>query len=712
MARVLALVLFLAALPTFATTERVHPTERDRIVEAVDALGSSSESKVEAARAFLIEAGDKALAFLLDALEISGSEPIRVEAATVLGELRNEGALTPLFVASQVDPSPRVRMAAELALERLIADLNTPRPEDVRTRDYEKVTRGTIIELKKRLKSDPDPSVRAHAARSLGIYGEERDLEFLYGRAKRDKTAAVRAACFEAIRRLTYPIVLARDFRSLSRDPAQRPRNPIAVSATKAMLSLFDDENDTEVRVAIVENLTECVYPIFLLGERRFRSRARPGGSAGAFDDHRWVIEEVTDEFTRDLEQADSFDLKRAEITALVWLLSAYYRVGDVQLHDEIRRRLTREVRRGFLLGTSGYRDLLIQVRVDRHYRTSPPDNDKLAKRVTDVLKEIYLNDSNWRVRALAAEGIGLFGGRSDSIALAKGLKNETNAEVWEATIIALGRLDKASSATDLLGVYLNPQAPVEVRVAAVRAICMINYPKETHRLAGLLALETDIDVLVAGIEALGFNRDDDTAQALFQFLRHAEPEARAAALEALRYNPHKGSASLIASLLLTDPDAAVRAAAAPTLTVLAGDAAAPTLTRALKDDDPGVRRAAAVELGLLKAASAVDALIAAAVGDVDADVRIEAARSLGDIRDLKAVEPLVRRAIIEDAFESRRAIYEALLAMRQPHTVIVAIWAKLPELIKDNPTVHDEFQQLLLYLREQSLGHNIQLPR
>ncbi len=350
MARVLGLVLLLLAFPVLAPAVQVHPTERDEILRMVSALGSSDEHRVEAARETLLQKGDKAVPFLLDALKLSRSEAVRIEAATLLGELRNEQALTPLFVASQVETSPRVRMAAQLGLERLVADLNDRRPEDTRWREYEKVTRQTIIELKKRLKTDTDERIRAQAARSLGTYGSERELDYLYGRAKRDKAARVRIACFEAVRRLTYPIVLARDFQGLSRDPAKRPRNPIAVSTTKKMIDRFLDEEDLDVRIAIIENLTECVYPIFLLGERRFRD----GGAL--FDDHRWIIEEVTDEFRRDLEKGDESSVKRAELTALIRLLSAYYRVGDVNLQDEIRRRLTSEFRRKYLQRSSDYR--------------------------------------------------------------------------------------------------------------------------------------------------------------------------------------------------------------------------------------------------------------------------------------------------------------------------------------------------------------------
>jgi HEAT repeat protein len=707
MVRALGFVLLLLTLPLAAPAIQapVHPTERDEILKMISALGSASEDTVERAREALLEKGDKAVPFLLEALKHDASEPIRMDVAALLGELRDESALTPLFVASQVDTSPRVRMAAQLALEHLTADLGERRTEDTRWRDYEKVTQKTITELKNHLKNDADEEVRARAARSLGIYGSEDELDFLYDRARRDKVPRVRVACFNAIRRLTYPIVLAQDFQALSSTPIRRPRNPIAVLTTKRMIERFRDEEDPAVRVAIVENLTECVYPIFLLGERRFR------GGRGSTDDHAWIIEAVTDEFRHDLEKTEDAGTKRAEITAVIRLLSAYYRVGDADLHEEIRRRLTSEFRRQYLDTTSDGSSILIRVRFDRYYRTRPPKNDKMAERVADVLGQLYLEDGDWQIRRLSVEGIGLFGDKSDSVTVIKGLSHEQNLDVWESAIRALGLLDKATSATYLLGLYQSSKVPDRLRAAAALSIGMIHYPQETRRLAALLAQEPSLDVRLAAIEALSFNRDATTARTLVGQLRHDEPRVRAAALEALRYNPDKDAASLVESLLLTDTDAAVRAAAAPTLAILARQAAVPGLTRALRDDSRDVRRAAAIELGLLEAADALEPLIAVATTDPDPDVRLEAALSLGDIGDIRAIEPLVRRVLIEEQLDNRRAIYEALLAMRKPSSVIVSIWGKLPPLQQQNPTLYEELQELLVYLQEQSKGHTVDFP-
>jgi HEAT repeat protein len=707
MARTLIVVLVGVALAATAiSAAEVHPTERDQILEMVSALGSSDEARVEAARQALLAKGDKAVPFLLDALTWSRSEAVRMEAAALLGNLRNDHALTPLFVASQVDPSPGVRMAAQLALERLTADLGERRLDDTRRRDYTKVTREMIIELKKRLKSDPDEQVRAEAADSLGTYGAESELGFLYDRAKRDKAPRVRVAVLTAIRRLTYPLVLARDFRALSLDPARHPHDPIAVLTTQEMIALLLHEEHPDVRVAIVQNLTECVYPIFLLGEQRMGR-----GAQSVFNDHSWIIEEVTDQFTRDLERTSNVDVKRAEITALIRLLSAYYRVGDVNLQDEIRRRLTTEVRRTYLAGGTTYRGVLVHVHLDRYYRTSPPKNDALAKQVTAVMKDQYLSNADARVRRLAVEAIGLFGDASDSIAIVQGLKKEKNLDVWEAAVTALGPLDKNSSATYLLKLFDWPTAPDRLRAAAARSIGMIYYPVVTRQLAARLEDERSLDVRLAVIEALGYRRDAVAADALLRQLGHSDARVRAAALAALRENPAQSSLAAIEALLRTDPDPAVRAAAAPTLTTLARQQAVPALTRACGDESAGVRRAAVVELGVLKSAQAVDALIAAATDDEDADVRLEAAVSLGAIGDPKAIEPLVRCALMEAERANREAIYEALLAIKQPNTVIVAIWGKLAPLAKENPVVYDELQELLVYLREQSLGHTVPLP-
>lgn len=704
-------VLASAAWATGATAPdaQVHPSDRDEILRAINALASSNETTTTAAREFLLDTGDAAVPFLLGALKHAGPEAVRMAAAGILGELRNRDAVTPLFVAAQVDTSPRVRMAAQLALDELVADLNDPHIEDTRRRAYEKITRTAIIELERVLRQSDDEAERARAARSIGVYGEERDLDTLYNRAKHDKAPAVRIACYEAIERLTYPLVLARDFQALSWDPPSRPHNAVAVHATERLLNLLDDEDDADVRAAIVENLTEIVYPIFLLGERRFHSRR------AALDDHRRIIEVVTEQFRLDLEDDEPTEVKIAEVAALIRLLSAYYRVGEVDVQDEIRRRLTSEYKRVFVEGTDSYRTLLVRTRFDRFYRSSPPNNDKLAESVVDVLRDLYADEPSAHLRRLAAEGIGLLGDSSDAVAIIRGLEHEQNHDVWEAAIDALGLLDRASSATFLINtVYVNPEAPGRLRAAAVLAVGRIHYPQETRRLAGLLYKEEDVDVLAAGAEALGYYRDPATAAVLVQMLQHESPEIRATALEALRTNPHPDSRQAIETLLFQDPDPGVRAAAATTLSVLGGPSVIPTLIKALDNQPADVRRAVAVELGILNRVRAserlvlsksVDALIGVATSDPDAEVRIEAAASLGALGDQKAIEPLVSHLLDEDEPDVRHAIYDALLAINHPSMAIVAINAKLSDIAKVDRAVYEELQDVLVYLDNQRRG-------
>ncbi|MBN1916732.1 MAG: HEAT repeat domain-containing protein [Verrucomicrobia bacterium] len=704
MARICCLIALLATLldPALAPGADVHPTERDEILKAVGALASATESQVEAARQFLLEKDAKAVPFLLDALKRALSEAIRIESATLLGELRDASALTPLFVTSQVDASARVRMAAQLALDQLVADLKNPRLEDTRHRAYEQITREAINELRKVLRQGSNDADRVKAAQSLGTYGSERELSDLHNAARRDTSVAVRIACYEAIRRITYPLVLARDFQALSWDPARRPRNPVAVVASRELLRRFLDEKDADVKAAIVENLAEIVYPVFLLGERRFRS------SSGALDDHRKIIEEVTDLLRRDLANEERGAVLRAEIRALTRLLSAYYRVGDVDVQDEIRRRITSDYRRVYLEHGGDYRSIIVRTRFDRFYRTTPPKNDVIAGRFVAALLDLYKGHPDSRVRLLAAEGVGLFGDRSDAIAITRGFAQERNAEVLEAGIVALGLLDRASSATYLFdNVYSNVQVASRLRLAAAQAIGRINYPRETRRLAALLTREPNKDVLLAGIVALSYSRNENTAQTLVSLLDHDDAQVRVATLEALRYNPHRAALARAEALLAGDADALVRAASAATLAVYRGEAALPALVAAVKDESPDVRRAVVIELGLLKSSKAVDVLIGAATTDPDPDVRIEAAASLGQIRDQKAIEPLVQYVQTEPEPENRRAIYDALLAMRQPNTVIVSMWAKLPALQKDNAGIYLEFQEVLLYLQDQKFGYS-----
>lgn len=136
--------------------------------------------------------------------------------------------------------------------------------------------------------------------------------------------------------------------------------------------------------------------------------------------------------------------------------------------------------------------------------------------------------------------------------------------------------------------------------------------------------------------------------------------------------------------LLVSAPEAAVRAAAVELLGLAGGPSHAPDLAEALFDSDDHVRAAAAGALGRVGARSATEAL-RLSLQDGSPVVREAAARALGAIGDPVALEDLVELAAI-DGFEPAHAAAEAAARIRMrpfdnpasPHLVEVSDLAAL----------------------------------
>jgi len=118
---------------------------------------------------------------------------------------------------------------------------------------------------------------------------------------------------------------------------------------------------------------------------------------------------------------------------------------------------------------------------------------------------------------------------------------------------------------------------------------------------------------------------------------------------------------------VLCDRDADVRRAAAALLGRAGYAPAVPSLTGTLKDPDPRVRAEAADALRRIRDARAIEPL-AARLKDSMPDVRIEAARALGAIADVRSMDPLLAAVTEEYPPSVRKAVAEALQALREAH--------------------------------------------
>ena len=110
------------------------------------------------------------------------------------------------------------------------------------------------------------------------------------------------------------------------------------------------------------------------------------------------------------------------------------------------------------------------------------------------------------------------------------------------------------------------------------------------------------------------------------------------------------------ADLLSQDEDPMIRRIAAIGLGKTGGEAALEALYAAVQDEDPSVRRRVIQGLGKKKDERAVEALREVMLGDPDAEMRRAAARSLGTIQTQHAFLALVAGESDVDYYVRREA--------------------------------------------------------
>lgn len=140
------------------------------------------------------------------------------------------------------------------------------------------------------------------------------------------------------------------------------------------------------------------------------------------------------------------------------------------------------------------------------------------------------------------------------------------------------------------------------------------------------------------------------------EHLAHTEPAVRRLALAACKGRLHEpGVRAAVLDHIDSDPDGAVRAAAAEVLAE-AGEDATTWLLRAAEDDDSRVVEAAATALGETGSSSAVPWLIQAARSHADRLVREAAVAALGAIGHPDAVDVLLDLLVTGPPQVRRRA--------------------------------------------------------
>ena len=236
------------------------------------------------------------------------------------------------------------------------------------------------------------------------------------------------------------------------------------------------------------------------------------------------------------------------------------------------------------------------------------------------------LKSPNADVRARAALAAGRIGDVAAIPMLASLIQDEN--KVAEMAVFALGEIESAKASSALIPVLLNLRGDSGLRSKAVEAagkIVAANSKDESSKTLSAAILDNlkfeadrrsapSIDVILAGLSAVLRARPEGGDATVMRFLRYSDPRVRSDALNTLGRLRSKAANAQSRELMLTDPDAVVRANAARIL-------------------------------GVGEDKESVQILAKSAVSDVDSRVRVSAVRSLAVLKDSSSVESLIKHA-------------------------------------------------------------------
>ena len=136
----------------------------------------------------------------------------------------------------------------------------------------------------------------------------------------------------------------------------------------------------------------------------------------------------------------------------------------------------------------------------------------------------------------------------------------------------------------------LSPDRPLDQRIDAVQGLHRIEDEQAIAVLAQVLRRDDDVAVREEALFTLEQIGGDDAARAIELALGDASPAMRHRALVAISMSESPNRRLILAQMLYTDPDPALRREAARQLGADPDPAARLLLQPALSDADPGVR--------------------------------------------------------------------------------------------------------------------------